>query len=263
MNNIEIYPIPAFNDNYIWIMRQGDTAAVVDPGQAAPVLRELESKGLTLKAILITHHHDDHTGGVRALVDNYGADVYGPAFESRPIPALSHELKEGDRVQIKGIDTELQVLEVPGHTLGHIAYTGTINAQQPVLFCGDTLFSCGCGRIFEGDSRLMLQSIDKFINLPQNTSIYCAHEYTLSNIDWALQVEPANQALLAWQRRARELRAQDLPTLPTTIAEERATNPFMRVREQSVIAAAESYAGTTLDGPAAVFGTLREWKNHS
>lgn len=261
--NTEIYPVSAFNDNYIWIIRQGDNAVAVDPGQAAPVINDLESRGLTLKAILITHHHDDHIGGVRDLVEKYDACVYGPDFESRPIPALDEGLKEGDSVKIDGIDTEFQVLEVPGHTLGHIAFTATINKDQPVLFCGDTLFSCGCGRIFEGNSRLMLQSIDKFRILSQNTNVYCAHEYTLSNIDWALTVEPANEALQDWLTKARELRAQDLPTLPTTIAQELATNPFMRVREQSVIEAAESYAGTELKEAEAVFGALREWKNNA
>lgn len=261
--NTEIYPVSAFNDNYIWIIRHGDNAVAVDPGQAAPVVKDLESKGLTLKGILITHHHDDHTGGVRELVEHYGARVYGPSFETRPIPCLDEGLQEGDKVKVDALPVEFEVLEVPGHTMGHIAYTATINDEQPVLFCGDTLFSCGCGRIFEGDSRLMLQSIDKFKSLSQNTNIYCAHEYTLSNIDWALTVEPANEALQKWSQKARELRKQNLPTLPTTIAQEQATNPFMRVREQLVINAAQTYAGTELTEAAAVFGALREWKNNA
>ncbi|MDO5668068.1 MAG: hydroxyacylglutathione hydrolase [Alcaligenaceae bacterium] len=261
--NIEIYPVPAFNDNYIWIIRQGDNAIAVDPGQAEPVIQDLTSRGLNLKAILITHHHNDHTGGVRDLLEIYDARVYGPAFETRPIPALDDALVEGDSIKIEGIDSEFQVLEVPGHTMGHIAYTATININQAVLFCGDTLFSCGCGRLFEGDSRLMLQSIDKFREMPQNTNIYCAHEYTLSNIDWALTVEPTNEALQDWRTRALELRSQDLPTLPTTIAQEQATNPFMRVREPAVIQAAESYVGAELKEAEAVFGALREWKNNA
>lgn len=261
--NTEIYPISAFNDNYIWIIRQGDNAVAVDPGQAEPVISDLESKELDLRAILITHHHDDHTGGVRALVERYDVPVYGPAFETRPIPCLNEGLAEGDTVRIDGIDTEFEVLEVPGHTMGHIAYTTVFNKDYSALFCGDTLFSCGSGRIFEGNSRLMLQSIDKFRKLSQNTHVYCAHEYTLSNIDWALTVEPNNHALHEWSRRARELRAQDLPTLPTTIAQEQATNPFMRVREQSVIEAVQSYAGTELSEAEAVFAALREWKNNA
>lgn len=261
--NTEIYPISAFNDNYIWIIRQGDNAAVVDPGQSAPVISDLEAKGLRLKGIIITHHHDDHTGGVRDLVDRYGARVYGPAFETRPIPCLDEGLVEGDSLKVDGIDAEFKVLEVPGHTMGHIAYTTLINTNQPALFCGDTLFSCGCGRLFEGDSSLMLQSIDKFRNLSQNTRVYCAHEYTLSNIDWALAVEPDNKALQEWSRQARELRAQNLPTLPTTIAQEQATNPFMRVREESVIKAAQSHAGIELSEAEAVFAALREWKNNA
>ena len=261
--NTEIYPISAFNDNYIWIIRQGDNAVVVDPGQAAPVISDLESKDLSLKGILITHHHDDHTGGVRDLVERYGAPVYGPAFETRPIPCLDEGLVEGDTVHIDGIDAKFEVLEVPGHTMGHIAYTTVFNNNQPALFCGDNLFSCGCGRIFEGNSRLMLQSIDKFGKLSQNTLVYCAHEYTLSNINWALTVEPDNETLGEWSLRAQELRAQNLPTLPTTIAQEQATNPFLRVREQSVIEAAQAYIGTELSGAEAVFAALREWKNNA
>lgn len=261
--NTEIYPIPAFNDNYIWIVRQGDNAIVIDPGQSEPVLTDLTSKGLSLQAILITHHHDDHTGGVRDLVERYGARVYGPAVETRPIPCLNEGLEEGDRFTVDGLSPEFQVLEVPGHTMGHIAFTTVINESQAVLFCGDTLFSCGCGRLFEGDSSLMLQSIDKFSNLSQNTHVYCAHEYTLSNISWALTVEPDNKALQDWSRRALELRAQDSPTLPTTIAQELETNPFMRVREPSVIKAAQSYVGTELNEAEAVFAALREWKNNA
>ncbi|QPT39563.1 Hydroxyacylglutathione hydrolase [Oligella ureolytica] len=261
--NTEIYPISAFNDNYIWIVQQGTNAVVVDPGQAAPVISDLESKNLNLKGILITHHHDDHTGGVQELVARYDVPVYGPAFETRPIPCLNEGLTEGDSVRIEGIDAEFQVLEVPGHTMGHIAYTTLISSDQPVLFCGDTLFSCGCGRIFEGDSRLMLQSVDKLGEMPHNTLVCCAHEYTLSNIDWALAVEPDNSELQKWSHRARDLRAQNLPTLPTTMAQEQATNPFLRVREPSVIKAAQSYAGTELGEDAAVFAALREWKNNA
>lgn len=259
----DIYPIAAFNDNYIWIIRQGDRVVAVDPGDATPVLAELAAENLQLVGILITHHHADHTGGVEALVEHSGATVYGPAFESQPIPCLNEGLKEGDRFSIDGLDLSFEVLEVPGHTLGHIAYTTVINESQPVLFCGDSLFSCGCGRMFEGDSRMMLQSVDKFGKLAHNTLVYCAHEYTLSNIKWALAVEPDNSDLSAWSDKAQALRAENIPTVPTTIAQELATNPFLRVREAAVMEAAAEYSGETLTDDVAVFAALREWKNNA
>ncbi|NLY65191.1 MAG: hydroxyacylglutathione hydrolase [Alcaligenaceae bacterium] len=258
---IKILPINAFNDNYIWIIVQGNDAVVIDPGQAGPVLAVLQEKNLDLRAILVTHHHADHVGGIAALLEYAPATVvYGPAHEA--IPFRDVALREGDVVKPDGFSWALSVLEVPGHTLGHIAYFGQINQGQPVLFCGDTLFATGCGRIFEGNSTQMHQSIDKFRKLPQNTLVFCAHEYTLGNIKWALEVEKGNPDLQQWSQEAQAIRNQGKPTVPTTVAHECKTNPFMRVAQESVIKAAQIRAGRSLNAPDEVFAVLRDWKNN-
>ena len=253
-----IIPIPAFADNYVWLLREGRAAVVVDPGDAAPVQAYLDREGLDLAAIVATHHHGDHVGGVEALVARRHVPVYGPARES--IPARSRALREGDAIVLDALGLELLVLDVPGHTAGHIAYTGRV-ADAPVLFCGDTLFAAGCGRIFEGTPATMWTSLQKLAVLDPATRVFCAHEYTLANLHFAAVVEPANVALA--QRRVRDaaLRDRGQPTVPSTIADELATNPFLRAGEPAVRAAAEAHAGRRLDGEVAVFAELRAWKN--
>lgn len=257
-----IIPIPAFTDNYIWLIREGPNAAVVDPGDAAPVLAYLARERLQLTAILNTHHHGDHVGGNAALRAQAKVPVYGPARE--PIPGRTHGVGEGDTVVLPGVDLALEVLEVPGHTAGHIAWFARDDgAGGPVAFVGDTLFACGCGRVFEGTPQTMCASLAKLAALPEATRVYCAHEYTLSNLRFALAVLPGEPALLARQARAQARREQGLPTVPTTVAEERASNPFLRTTAPEVVAAAEARAGRRLGSPVDVFATLREWKNQS
>ena len=254
-----IIPLNAFSDNYIWLIANGADAIVVDPGQAAPVLQALAKRALKLTAILLTHHHQDHVGGVAELVSETGAMVYGPAGEVLPLCDVA--LVEGDVVTDSGMKLSLSVLDVPGHTAGHIAYAGEI-AGQAVLFCGDTLFAAGCGRLFEGTPAQMDESLAKLAALPPSTAVYCAHEYTLSNMRWARAVEPDNQALQAWQTRAEQQRAEGQPTLPSSIGQELSCNPFLRARQASVAQAAASWAERPLDTPVEVFAALREWKNN-
>jgi hydroxyacylglutathione hydrolase len=249
-----IIPIPAFADNYIWLVREGTAAAVVDPGDGAPVIAYLEREGLGLTAIVATHHHGDHVGGIRALLAHRNVPVYGPANEA--IPGRTHALAEGDAIVVPGINLALSVLDIPGHTAGHIALFG-----EGMVFCGDTLFAAGCGRLFEGTAAQMVASLAKLSALPGATNIYCGHEYTVSNLRFALTVEPGSAALLERQARAQAARAQGAPTLPTMIAEERATNPFLRVRDAAIRAAVERHAGRALDSPVGVFAELRAWKN--
>ncbi|NOT17582.1 MAG: hydroxyacylglutathione hydrolase [Sulfuriferula sp.] len=218
---LHISPIPAFQDNYIWAIHDDRHAAVVDPGDAVAVLDFLQQHQLTLTAILITHHHHDHVGGIAALLAHGAVPVYGPALE--PIPHLSHPLREGQHIHLEALDADFQILDLPGHTLGHIAYYGINSA-----FCGDTLFGCGCGRLFEGTAAQMLNSLSKLARLPAATAVYCAHEYTLSNITFALTLEPDNLALQQRHTRDSDLRAHQQPTLPSTIAIELASNPFLR-----------------------------------
>ena len=254
-----IIPLSAFSDNYIWLITNGADAIVVDPGQAAPVLDALNQRALKLTAILLTHHHQDHVGGVAELVSQTAAMVYGPAGEVLPLCDVA--LVEGDLVSDTGLQLSLYVLDVPGHTAGHIAYAGEI-AGQPVLFCGDTLFAAGCGRLFEGTPAQMDASLAKLAALPAATAVYCAHEYTLSNMRWARAVEPDNQPLQAWQARAEQQRAEGQPTLPSSIGQELSCNPFLRARQASVAQAAASWAERPLDTPVEVFAALREWKNN-
>jgi len=254
IDSYAIEPIPAFNDNYFWLLVHGALAAVVDPGAAEPVLSQLRSQGLTLTDILVTHHHGDHVGGVAALAGATGARVYGPQGES--IPARDVALGEGDAIEVLGLD--LHVLDVPGHTRGHIAYHAP---RLRALFCGDTLFAAGCGRLFEGTAEQMTASLGKLAQLPADTRVYCAHEYTLANLRFALAVEPDSDALHARQQACRTLRDRGQPTLPSTIGEERATNPFLRCDVPAVRRAAEARAGKPLASTAAAFAALRAWKD--
>jgi len=257
-----IVAIRAFTDNYIWVIRDHCQAAVVDPGEAAPVLDYLRQENLKLIAILNTHHHNDHVGGNAGLLREFAVPVYGPADE--PIPTVTHRLKEcNDKESEEGcayipeFSLSLRVLDIPGHTAGHIAYYG-----GNMLFCGDTLFACGCGKLFEGTAEQMVYSLQKLSDLPNKTLVYCGHEYTLSNIRFARVVEPDNQALIERQAVVENLRKQNLPTLPSTIGLEKATNPFLRCQQPEVIKSASSHAGKSLSDPVSVFATLRDWKNH-
>ena len=251
-----ITALPAFADNYFWLVHNGRDALVVDPGDAAPVREALQRQQLQLAAILVTHHHADHTGGVAELHKATGAPVYAPATERMPAPC--HPLRGGDRVNALGL--AWQVIDVPGHTAGHIAYFCPDVEGAPLLFCGDTLFSGGCGRLFEGTPAQMLASLDTLSALPDDTRICCAHEYTLSNLRFARAVEPANDDLARYEQHCMVLREQGLPTLPATLANERRINPFLRSREPAVRQAVQAWRATPGDD-AAIFGTLRQWKN--
>ena len=263
---MKLVALPAFTDNYIWLLHDGQQAIVVDPGDAAPVQAALDTLGLALAGILVTHHHADHVGGLAALRPRLQGSVlgpvYGPAHETIPTPYIP--LTGGDQVQILGL--QFDVMDVPGHTAGHIAYFAASvpgaegDDGNPLLFCGDTLFSAGCGRLFEGTAQQMHQSLQRLAGLPGATRVCCAHEYTESNLRFAAAVEPANAAIAACIISSRALRAQGLATLPSTIARELAINPFMRCDAAAVIQSATQHGALDRSGPA-VLGALREWKN--
>jgi hydroxyacylglutathione hydrolase len=254
---MKFIPLPAFQDNYLWLLHDGQRALVVDPGDARPVQDALHRFGLQLEAILVTHHHPDHVGGVDALRDATGARVYGPARERIPEPL--QRLDEGDEIDVLGL--RFQVLDVPGHTAGHIAYYCEFVDGAPLLFCGDTLFSGGCGRLFEGTPAQMLQSLRKLAALPERTRVCCTHEYTLGNLKFAKAVEPGNDELVHYSQHCEQLRAQGLPTLPSSIGQEKRINPFLRVREPEVARSAHAYNGADPGDEVAVFAAIRQWKN--
>ena len=251
----KIAVIPALSDNYIFIAARDGDAVVVDPGEAAPVLAHLESQGLSPSAILITHHHGDHIDGLAELKSRFpDAEVFGPAGES--IPGVHRQLREGESVPLFGGDWQMKVIDTPGHTSGHISFFG-----EDILFCGDALFACGCGRMFEGTPEQMSESLAKLAALPGATRFFCGHEYTLGNISFAREVEPQNADIIALENNAKEKRAQNIPTIPSTIADELATNPFIRTNESAVIKSASHFAGRELSSRAEVFAALRKWKD--
>ncbi len=261
-----VLTVPAFNDNYLWLIHDGVHAAVVDPGDAQPILAALKEHDLTLTAILLTHHHADHIGGVPELLQHYAVPVFGPAHES--IPTVTHKLVQGDTVKLAQPDLQLSVLDVPGHTSGHVAYLRQGQEQQSQdenagwLFCGDTLFAGGCGRLFEGTPTQMANSLEKLSALPDATLVFCAHEYTLSNLRFASAVEPNNAALAARVEHDTALRAQGKPTVPSTMGLEKASNPFLRYREPAIVARLVAAHKLSLDAPAvAAFAALRQWKD--
>ena len=244
--------IPAFKDNNIWLLTEGKRAFVVDPGDAAPVQARLEAEGMALEGILVTHHHADHQGGVAELTARWPVTVYAPGDES--ITGCTHPLSGGECIEVLG--QPVQVMAVPGHTRGHLAYYA-----EGALFCGDTLFGAGCGRLFEGTPEQMSASLASIAALPETTRIYCAHEYTEMNLRFAVAVEPENVALQTRVARVGELRAAGLPSVPSTLAEEKATNPFLRCQEPAVVAAALRQ-GATAREPVAVFAAIRGWRNN-
>ena len=258
---MKLIPLPAFQDNYLWLLHDGAEAAgralVVDPGDAQPVLTFLQRAGLQLEAILVTHHHPDHIGGVDVLRDATGAKVWGPARERIPEPVT--RLSQGDRIEVLGLPFE--VFDVPGHTAGHIAYYTPDLDGAPLLFCGDTLFSAGCGRLFEGTPAQMADSLRKLAALPAATRVCCTHEYTLSNLNFAMAVEPGNAEIAEYKQQCEALRARGEPTLPSTIGRERRINPFLRAREPAVAQMALAHGAADPHDEVAVFAALRQWKN--
>lgn len=253
-DKLRIDAIPAFGDNYIWLLSAGEKAcAVVDPGDADPVLETLQRQGLELSYILLTHHHYDHVGGVSELLERYNPVVFGPSDER--IPFAHHVCKEGDEIQLPDLKLKFQVLEVPAHTRSHIAFF-----SNDILFSGDTLFSLGCGRFFEGTAADMQKSLDKLAALPADTRVYCAHEYTQSNCAFALAVDPDNAALQTRAREVDRLRAMDKITLPSRLGDELAGNPFLRTREESVVEAARKIDPEATPG-IATMAVIRAWKD--
>jgi len=253
---LHLEPISAFTDNYVWLLRapDSDKVVIVDPGEASPVLHTLDKRGLTVAAILLTHHHGDHVGGVGDILRKYPAPVFGPAWEN--ISTVDHPVRRGDRIPLEVLGLELDVIDVPGHTAGHIAYLG-----PGFALVGDTLFAGGCGRIFEGTPEQMYASLRRLAALPPDTAIYCAHEYTATNLRFAVDVEPANAAIEERLAKVRAARGEGRPTVPSTLTEELETNPFLRCREPAVVRAAETRVGRPLRGDSDVFAVVRRWKD--
>jgi hydroxyacylglutathione hydrolase len=256
---ISVLAVPTFRDNYVWLIHNGSQAVAVDPGESAPVQAMLDRNGLILAAIVLTHRHEDHIGGVDGLLLKTAVPVFGPRNETMPIKAVTNPVGEGDCVTVPALPLRLTVLDTPGHTLGHISFYAE---SQGWLFCGDTLFTGGCGRLIEGTAKQMTESLAKLTALPDSTLVYCAHEYTVSNLQFALAVEPNNQALQARMAEARTKREQGLPTVPSTMALEKATNPFLRYSETTIMDTAFSKGILKQREPLASFAAIREWKNN-
>jgi hydroxyacylglutathione hydrolase len=255
--HLNVRPVGAFSDNYIWLIDSPQaqrSIVAVDPGDAAPVIAELQRSGATLAAILLTHHHPDHIGGVPELLRHGAVPVIGP--DDTRIAQRTRTVHEGERCELPELGLSFEILEIPGHTLSHIAFWG-----HGALFCGDTLFSAGCGRMFEGTPRQMNASLTKLRNLPPETQVFCGHEYTAANLRFALTVDPANGAALEYQGKVNRVRAQGNPSLPSTLGLEIQVNPFLRCDEPAVVKAAEVRAGKALEDSAEVFGVLRAWKD--
>lgn len=246
-----INPIPALSDNYIWAVIDTEkmTAIIVDPGDASPVIDFLEQKKLQLQGIFITHHHWDHTNGISELKKKYNVDVFAPATEN--INGVTKPIQEGDDI------LNFKILDIPGHTLGHIAYY-----SHDSLFCGDTLFAAGCGKVFEGTAEQMYTSLMKLAALPETIKIYCGHEYTLNNLYFAKTVEPENKKITERMAKVKEIRAKNLPSLPSILSDEKATNPFLRCDSHEIIDHMEKYIGHKLNNPVEVFAALRRCKDH-
>lgn len=254
---IQITPIPAFKDNYIWLIHhpKKSHAVIVDPGVAEPVLATLKAMNLKLSAILITHHHYDHCHGIEELLQVFPVPVYGP--HQGTIAGVTQHLYEGDRVNLPELNLSLSVFEIPGHTLDHIAYFA-----PKILFCGDTLFTAGCGRLFEGTAEQMVNSLDKLAALPSDTLVYCGHEYTKNNLLFAQAVEPNNNAIHERLEDTETLLLQGYPTVPASLAVEKKTNPFLRFRIPEIKNSLELKLGCALNNPVEIFAALRNWKNN-
>lgn len=255
-HNCSISPIKGFTDNYFWKLSVGSKAVIVDPGDASAVIADLEKNQQTLTSILITHHHADHIGGVIALKDRYNCPIYGPSKEAQNV--VQRPLHGDECFVPEGLSDSAVVIEVPGHTAGHISY---YFHELKALFCGDTLFAGGCGRIFEGTAAQMYQSLQKLAQLPENTQVYCAHEYTLANLKFAISVEPHNKALQLRLKSVEEARAHNKPTVPSSIGEELATNPFLRVNQTEIRQAAESTTGYMMHSDEETFAVIRKMKD--
>lgn len=265
-STLNIQAIKAFSDNYIWAITHSNKLTLVDPGDANVCINFIEQHQLTLNAILITHHHPDHTGGIEKLVaycqqKQWQLTVYGPKNEN--IPHCDVKLSENDIINI--IDIKLKVIDLPGHTAGHIAYFAQANVEpfyDPMLFCGDTLFSGGCGRLFEGSAEQMLHSLNKLANLPESTKVYCAHEYTQTNLKFALTVEPDNEILKNYNLKVNDLRNKEQSTIPTTIKLEKQINPFLRSHKTTLQTSAKQFDSNTQTTSLDTFTTIRRWKDN-
>ena len=256
-NNLKIITIPALQDNYIWLLYDAKhaTGVIVDPGVAAPVLEILQQQQIKLSAILLTHHHWDHCNGVAEILEQRQVPVYGSANEENPV--VTHAMADAEIVALTEPALSLQVIAIPGHTRGHVAYYG-----HGWVFSGDTLFTAGCGRLFEGTAPQMYHSLSKLAALPDTTEVYCGHEYTVNNLKFAQTVEPNNQEIIIRRDRCLALRDKGLPTVPASLSEEKQTNPFLRCQVPDVITSAENQFGQKFSTPEQVFAALRQWKDN-